>query len=280
MCRVIACGVWGVWHWGTEGELGEDLSEVLDWYLTPQGAKVQTENLSLAISSVGNRRRNRRGWFPFSRAGGNHSCEMCCIIRHLYNCYWNRLPKPSRHILQSRELMSSTATLEHCTYSCWGCSRENQEQVLRENKGLTEDLRYIFRKKKKKKNNQSSAATTTIDFCHQNCCGRLHFIALLSTAVGQEQLLHSDTLNVCILTPAHGYGFRQVFVQSWGCSPAAGPGCQPGCKSLLIWDNCKGDWGTSSWELPSGMLASVCRVCSGREDALTWLRACHSTAGK
>lgn len=172
--------MYGVWHWGTERELGEDLSEVLDWYLTPQGAKVQTENLSLAISSVGNRRRNRRRWFPFSRAGGNHSCEMCCIIRHLYNCYWNCLPKPSRHILQSRELMSSTATLEHCTYSCWRCSRESQEQVLRENKDLTEDLWYIFRKKK---TNQSSAATVTIDFCHQNCCGYIlqgHCTSLLS----------------------------------------------------------------------------------------------------
>lgn len=31
-----------------------------------------------------------------------------------------------------------------------------------------------------------------------------------------------------------------------------GPGCQPGCKSLLIWDNCEGDWATSSWEPPSG----------------------------
>lgn len=212
---------------------GEDLSAVLDWYLTPQGAKVQTENLSWTISGVGNRRRNRRGWFPFSRAGGNHSCEMCqskqlsCIIRHLYNCHWNCIPKPSRHILQSRELMCaspSTALLEQCTCSCWGCSRKNQEQVLREDNDFTEDLWYMLKKLQPKQCCNHSYWLLPPELLWIFSAGWLHFIALLSTAAGQEQLLQSDTHpSVCILTPPHGYGFRQVFGQPWGCSPAPWP---------------------------------------------------------
>lgn len=45
------------------------------------------------------------------------------------------------------------------------------------------------------------------------------------------------------------------FCDRWLCSAAlgflsCGPGCQPSCKSLLIWCKYKNDWGTSSWEPP------------------------------
>lgn len=79
----------------------------------------------------------------------------------------------------------------------------------------------------------------------------MYFAALLYTAVGQEQLLESDTHpNACVLTLPHGYGFM---AGNYECSVRVsllpcGPGYQPSCKSHLIWYNSKNDWGTSSQE--------------------------------
>lgn len=189
MPRISAYGIWGLWltqkkNWGRATK-DEDLREALNWYLSSQQAKVQTwkENLGLTMSSAGNRRRNSKGWFSLSRAGGNLFCEMCrgkqliYIIRHLYNCHWNRIPKPSGHILQSRELMcasSSTASLEQrwapsVPILAEGAAEKNKDRCWEKTHGLTGDISVLWCILTKP--NKSSAVTITVIFFHQKCSG-------------------------------------------------------------------------------------------------------------